>query len=126
MRTLLKIALVAACAAILATVLLVIVLAGVLGMQWSRTSQILSSETGLYVLPTIIFFEFCFLTNDLLAYLCEKYELDFGLRFSEVPFEFDLDNRGTPIPLRTKLARLYPLSILLTLLGFAVALMTRQ
>ncbi|MDA9499074.1 hypothetical protein XI05_16695 [Bradyrhizobium sp. CCBAU 11357] len=50
----------------------------------------LSSETGLYLLPTIIFFEFYFLTNDLLALLCEKYELDFGLRFSEVPFKFDL------------------------------------
>lgn len=64
--------------AIFTAVLLVIVLAGILGLQWSRTLQSLSSETGLYLLPTIIFFEFYFLTNDLLALLCEKYELDFG------------------------------------------------
>ncbi|WP_025034124.1 hypothetical protein [Bradyrhizobium sp. DOA9] len=126
MRTLLKIAIVAVCAAIFTAVLVVIVVAGILGMPWSRTLQILSSETGLYLLPTIIFFEFYFLTNDLLAYLCEKYELDLGLRFSEVSFKFDLDNLDTPIPLRTKLVQLYPLGILLALLGLVVALTMRQ
>ncbi|MHC2461365.1 hypothetical protein ACVIHD_000377 [Bradyrhizobium embrapense] len=78
MRALLKIALVAVSAAILTTVPLVIVLAGILGMQWSRTFQILSSTTGLYFQPTIIFIEFYFLTNDLLAYACRK--LRAGLR----------------------------------------------
>ncbi|MDA9491958.1 hypothetical protein [Bradyrhizobium sp. CCBAU 11361] len=126
MRTLLKIALVAVSAAVLTTVLLIIVLAGILGMQWSRTFQILSSATGLYLLPAIIFIEFYFLTNDLLAYACRKFELDFGLHFSEIPFKFDLDNLETPIPLRTKLVQLYPLTILLTLLGFVVALITHQ
>ncbi|MBR0987785.1 MULTISPECIES: hypothetical protein [Bradyrhizobium] len=126
MRLALKIALVAICAAILTAVLLIIVLAGIFGMQGSRTLQILSSAPELYLLPTIIFVEFCFLTNDLLAYLCKKFELDFGINFSEIPFKFDLDKLEAPIPLRTKLVQLYPLTILLTLLGFAVALMTRQ
>ncbi|QHP69818.1 hypothetical protein EI171_22480 [Bradyrhizobium sp. LCT2] len=126
MKTLLKIALVAVCAAIFTVVLLIVVLAGVFGMQWSRTLQILSSATGLYLLPTIIFFEFYFLTNDLLAYLCKKFELDFGLHFSEFHFKFDLDNFDTLIPLRTKLIQLYPLTILLTLLAFVVALITHQ
>jgi len=126
MRTLLKFALVAACAVFLTALLLIAVLAGILGMQWNRTLQILSSATGLYVLPAIILTEFYFLTNDLLSYVCKKYEVDFGLHFSEIPFKFDLDNFETPIPLRTKLTRLYPLTILLTLSGFVVALMTRQ
>ncbi|UWU94032.1 hypothetical protein [Bradyrhizobium sp. CB1015] len=78
MRTLLKIALVAVCAATFTAVLLAIVLAGVLGMQWSRTLQILSSETGLYLLPTIIYFEFYFLTNDLMALSLQ--EVRTGLR----------------------------------------------
>lgn len=126
MRTLLKVVLVAASAAILTTLLLIIVLDGILGMQWSRTFQILSSATGLYLLPAIIFIEFYLLTNDLLAYTCRRYELDFGLHFSEIPFKFELDNFETPIPLKTKLVQLYPLTILLTLLGFIVALITRQ
>ncbi|MEN3349645.1 MAG: hypothetical protein V7632_3280 [Bradyrhizobium sp.] len=88
--------------------------------------QVLSSETGLYILPAIILIEFCFLTNDSFAYVCERFELSFGLRFSEIPFKFDLDNFDTPIPLKTKLLQLYPLTILLTLLGFVAALMTRQ
>ena len=126
MRTLLKIALVAVCAAIFTAVVLIVVLAGIFGMQWSRTLQILSSAMGLYLLPTIIFFEFYFLTNDLLVYLCKRFELDFGLHLSEVPFRFDLDNFDTLIPLRTKLVQLYPLTILLTLLALVVALITRQ
>lgn len=126
MRTLLKIALVAVCAAIFTAMLLLVVLAGIFGMQWSRTLQILSTAMGLYLLPAVIFFEFYFLTNDLLAYLCKRFELDFGLHFSEVPFKFDLDNFDTLIPLRTKLVQLYPLTILLTLLAFVVALITRQ
>lgn len=36
-------------------------------VEWSRTFQILSSATGLYLLPAIIFIEFYLLTNDLLA-----------------------------------------------------------
>jgi hypothetical protein len=126
MRTLLKIVVVAVCAAILTAVLLITVLAGILGMQWSRTLQILSSATGLYVLPTIILIEFYFFTNDLLTYVCEKFALNFGLHFCEIPFKFDLDNFETPIPLKTKLVQLYPLTILFTLLGFVAALMTRQ
>lgn len=126
MRTLLKIFLVAVCAAILTAVLLMAVLAGILGMQWSRTLQILSSATGLYVLPMIILIEFYFFTNDLFAYVCEKFARNFGLHFSEIPFKFDLDNFETPIPLKTKLVQLYPLTILLILLGFVAALMTRQ
>ncbi len=126
MRMLLKIALVAASAAILTTVLLIIVLAGVLRMQWSQTLQTMNSAPGLYLLPTIIFIEFYFLTNDLLAYVCRKFELNFRLQFTEIPFKFDLDNFETPIPLRTKLVQLYPLTILLTLLGLAIALITRQ
>jgi hypothetical protein len=126
MKTLVKILLVAGCAAILTAVLLIAVLSGILGMQWSRTLQVLSSETGLYILPAIILIEFCFLTNDSFAYVCERFELSFGLRFSEIPFKFDLDNFDTPIPLKTKLLQLYPLTILLTLLGFVAALMTRQ
>lgn len=125
MRTLLKVVLVAASAAILTTLLLIIVSDGIVRMQWSRTFQILSSATGLYLLPAIIFIEFYLLTNDLLAYACRRYELDFGLHFSEIPFKFDLDNFETPIPLKTKLIQLYPLTILLTLLGFIVALITR-
>lgn len=100
MRTLLKVVLAAASAAILTTLLLIIVLDGIVGMQWSRTLQILSSATGLYLLPAIIFIEFYLLTNDLLAYACRRYELDFGLHFSEIPFKFDLDNFETPIRLR--------------------------
>jgi hypothetical protein len=126
MRTLLKVVLVAACAAILTTLLLIIVLDGILGMQWSRTLHILSSATGLYVLPAIIFVEFYLLTNDLLAYTCGRMKLDFGLHFSEIRFSFELDNLETPIPLKTKLIQLYPLTIFLTLLGFIVALVTRQ
>lgn len=126
MRTLLKIVLVAVCAAILTALLLIVVLGGIFGMQWSRTLQILSSATGLYLLPTIIFIEFYFLVNDLLAYICRKYELNFGLSFSEIPFKFDLDNFETPIPLKTKLVQLYPLTILLMLLGLVVALTARQ
>lgn len=126
MRTLLKIVLVAVCAAILTALLLIVVLGGIFGMQWSRTLQILSSATGLYLLPTIIFIEFYFLVNDLLAYICRKHELNFGLSFSEVPFKFDLDNFETPIPLKTKLVQLYPLTILLILLGLVVALTARQ
>ncbi|MCK1683401.1 hypothetical protein IVA87_29360 [Bradyrhizobium sp. 147] len=126
MRTLLKIVLVAVCAAILTALLLIMVLGGIFGMQWSRTLQILSSATGLYLPPTIIFIEFYFLVNDLLAYICRKYEPNFGLNFSEIPFKFDLDNFETPIPLETKLVQLYPLTILLLLLGLVVALTARQ
>lgn len=78
MRTLLKVVLVAASAAILTTLLLIIVLDGILGMQWSRTFQILSSATGLYLLPAIIFIEFYLLTNDLLAYTCRRYDWTSG------------------------------------------------
>lgn len=126
MRTLLKIILVAASAAILTTLLLITVLDGIVGLQWSRTFQIMSSATGLYLLPAVIFIEFYLLTNDLLAYACKRYELIFGLHFSEIPFNYDLDNFGTPIPLKSKLIQLYPLTILLLLLGLVVALITRQ
>jgi hypothetical protein len=125
MRTLLKIALVAICAATSTALLLIAVLGGIFGMQSNAALQ-LSSASGLYILPTIILIEFYLLTNDVLVYVSEKFGLDFGLHFSEVPLKFDLDNSETLIPLRTKLMQLYPLSILLTLLGFVLALMTRQ
>jgi hypothetical protein len=85
----------------------------------------MNSETAIYIFPAVVLFEFYFLTNDVLAYLTEKYQLNVGLKFSEVRFTYDLDNNNTHIPLKSKLLQLYPLTIALTLLGFVLVLFTR-
>ena len=58
-------------------------------------------------------------------YLMKKYRLDVGLELSEVRFTYDLDNNNTPIPLKSKILLLYPLTIVLTLLGFVLVLFTQ-
>lgn len=78
----------------------------------------MNSQTVLYIFPALIFLEFCFLTNDLLVYLSRTFHLNFGLQFSEARFTYENDNSDAPIPLKTKLLQLYPLSIGLVTLGF--------
>ncbi len=92
-------------------------------MQLSTIAQKINSAPGLYIFPTVILAEFYFLINDLLVHLSKRYQLDFGFDFSEVRFAIDNDNNNTPIPLRTKLLRLYPLTIALVLVGFVLVLM---
>jgi hypothetical protein len=105
--------------------LLGLILCGFLKMEPNTIVQKMNSEMAIYIFPVAILFELYFLTNDALAYLTEKYQLDLGLEFSEVRFTYDLDNNNTPIPLKSKILQFYPLSIALTLLGFVLVLFTR-
>ena len=107
-----------------ASLLGLVLLAG-FGMQLNTIAQKMNSETALYIFPAVIMAEFYFLLNDFLAHLSKRYQLYFGFEFSEARFTFDSDNSNTPIPLRTKLLQLYPLSIALVLFGFVLVLMNR-
>ncbi len=105
--------------------LLGLVLLAIFGMQLGTVAQKMNSETGLYILPAVIWAAFYFFLNDFLAHLSNRYQLYFGFEFSEVRFTIDNDNNNTPIPLRTKLLQLYPLTIALVLVGFVLVLMNR-
>jgi hypothetical protein len=125
MKTLLKSGLVALVAVAATLALLGLILCGFLKMEPNTIVQKMNSETAIYIFPAVVLFEFYFLTNDVLACLTEKYQLNVGLKFSEVRFTYDLDNNNTHIPLKSKLLQLYPLTIALTLLGFVLVLFTR-
>jgi hypothetical protein len=125
MKTLLRSGMVALFAVAATLSLLGLILCGFLKMEPNTIVQKMNSEMAIYIFPVAILFELYFLTNDALAYLTEKYQLDVGLEFSEVRFTYDLDNNNTPIPLKSKILQFYPLSIALTLLGFVLVLFTR-
>jgi hypothetical protein len=125
MKTLLRSGMVALFAVAATLSLLGLILCGFLKMEPNTIVQKMNSEMAIYIFPVAILFELYFLTNDALAYLTEKYQLDLGLEFSEVRFTYDLDNNNTPIPLKSKILQFYPLSIALTLLGFVLVLFTR-
>jgi hypothetical protein len=125
MKNLLKAGLVIFWAMAATVALLGLVLCGVLGMEVNAIMQKMNSETALYIFPAFVLFEFYFFMNDLLACFSKNDRPLFGLVFSEIRFTYDLDNNNTPIPSRAKLLQLYPLSISLTLLGFALVLTTR-
>jgi hypothetical protein len=125
MKTLLRSGMVALFAVAETLSLLGLILCGFLKMEPNTIVQKMNSEMAIYIFPAAILFELYFLTNDALAYLTEKYQLDLGLEFSEVRFTYDLDNNNTRIPLKSKILQLYPLSIALTLLGFVLVHFTR-
>jgi len=125
MKTLLSLGLVALCAVAATASLLGLILCGFFKMELNTILQKMNSEMELYIFPIFILFEFYFLANDMLAHLSKKHQLDFGLEFTEIRFTYDLDNSNTPIPLSAKILRLYPLSIILILLGFVLVLFNR-
>lgn len=105
--------------------LLSFILIVVLGTDISAVVQKANSHKAIYIFPVLIFLEFCCLVNDLLVHLANRFGPVFAFQFREVQIKFDQDNFDVPIPLRTKLLKLYPLSIGLTTLGFALVLITR-
>ncbi|EJN08762.1 hypothetical protein PMI42_07067 [Bradyrhizobium sp. YR681] len=102
-----------------------VVLIGIAGMSFNDVVQKMNSQAGIYIFPTLILFEFCFLANDLLVYLSRKFDFGYGVGLSEVRFTYNMDNFDTPIPLATKLLQLYPLSIGLTTFILVLVLITR-
>ena len=116
---------VALIAVVAAAGLLALVLCGIFNMQPSDIVQKMNSDKSLYIFPVLIVCEVYFLTNDLLVYLSKKHPMRFGFDFLEIPFRYDLDVKNSLIPLRSKLVALYPLSIGLLLLSFAVVLFRR-
>lgn len=116
---------VALVAVVAAAALLALVLCGIFNMQPSAVVQKMDSDKSLYIFPALIVCDvYCF-TNDFLASLSKKHPMRFGFDFLEIPFRYDLDVRNSLIPLRSKLIGLYPLSIGLLLLSFAVVLFRR-
>ena len=116
---------VALIAVVAAAGLLALILCGIFNMQLSDVVQKMNSDKPLYIFPALIFCDVYFLTNDLLVYLSKKHPMRFGFDFLEIPVRYDLDVKNSLIPLRSKLIALYPLSIGLLLLSFAVVLFRR-
>jgi hypothetical protein len=115
-----------AATAVAATVtLLGFLLFVLLKMDVGSISNKMNSEVALYIFPIFIFAEFYCFINDLLATRSGELKSRFGLELSEIRFTYDLDNKDTRIPLRTKLGQLYPLGIGLTSLGFVLVLLAR-
>ena len=95
-------------------------------MDLGLVLQKINSDKSLYLLPVLILVEFYFFANDILAYLSKKYGVLLKFDFSEIRFTYDPpDVRNTAIPLRSKLLGLYPLSLALLSLGFAVVIFRR-
>jgi hypothetical protein len=125
MKNLLGLGLVAFFAVLATACLLALVLCGILNMDSGAIVQKMNADKLLYIFPLLIVCDvYCF-ANDFLAYMSRKHPMRFGFEFSEIRFRYDLDVKNSLIPLRSKLMGLYPLSIALILLGFAVVLLRR-
>lgn len=122
MMGLLKFGLLALCATGATLVLLSTALLGLLRIAPDEIYRTLSASPDLLLFPVLMWIEFCCLTNDLLAYVADRYGVDFGIKFTDIRFTADLDNRDTPISLTAKLSRMYPLSLALLLAGYVLAL----
>ena len=105
-----------------ATAALIALTCGLLGIDLAAVPQKFAANDATYLCAAIILAEFYFLANDALAYLSRENPRRFGIEFSELPFNYDNDNRNTPIPLRSKLFGLYPLMIAIVWLMLAVSL----
>ena len=126
MNGLLRYGLVSLCAATSAAATLGIVLFVAFKMDLGLVLQKINSDKSLYLLPVLILVEFYFFANDILAYLSKKHGVLLKFDFSEIRFTYDPpDVRNTAIPLRSKLLGLYPLSLALLSLGFAVVIFRR-
>jgi hypothetical protein len=115
--------LIALVAVLAAAGLLALVLCGIFNMEPSAIVQKMNSDKLLYIFPVLIVCDVHFFINDFLVYLSRKRPLRFGFDFSEIPVRYELNN--SLIPLRSKLNHLYPVSIVLLLLGFAAVLFSR-
>ena len=113
------------CALVEAAFLFGLILYGVFKMEPGVLLSKMNSSNDLYIFPAVILAELYFFTNDLLAYITQKYQLMVRWAFSEIRFTYDLDNNNTLIPLQAKLWGLYPASIGLTLGGFILVLLNR-
>jgi hypothetical protein len=120
-----KIGLLLICALVEAAFLFGVVLYGVFKMEPGVLLGKMNSSNDLYIFPAVICAELCFFSNELLAYITQKYQLRLGWAFSEIRFTYDLDNNNTLIPLRAKLWGLYPAAIGLTLGAFILVLLNR-
>lgn len=125
MRFFLKLGLLLSAAALVTASLLGLVLFLLLKMELSAVIAKMNAAPSLYIFPAVILAEVCFFINDLLAHFSQKHEKASVFEFSEIRFTEEIDNNNTPIPIRTKLRQLYPLSIVMTLLGFVLALIYR-
>lgn len=125
MKLLLKLGLLVSAAALVTASLLGLVLVLLLKMELGSVIAKMNAAPLLYIFPVVILAEFCFFINDLLAHLSQKHGSVSDFEFSEIRFTQELDNKNTPIPIGTKLRQLYPLSLVLTLLGFVLALIGR-
>jgi hypothetical protein len=125
MNRLLRLLIVLPAAALVTLFLLSLILFVILRMDAGAVVEKMKSGGVFYILPAIILAEFGCLINDLLALLAKKPGAAVRLGFSEVRFAYELDNTNTPIPLKTKLRHVYPVSIGFTSLLFVLVLLAR-
>jgi hypothetical protein len=125
MKILLRFGLILLCAGTVTASLLSLLVMGVLGTSPGDFVQKMNSQAGLYLFPALILVDCCCFINDSFVYLASESRLDLGLGFSEVRFTYDQDTSDTPIPLKTKVLHVYPVSMVIILLIFALVLVTR-
>jgi hypothetical protein len=121
-RTLLRVGLVSLCAVVSAAATLCLVLFAVLKMEPSLVTQKMSLDRTLYIFPVLILAEFYCFMNDFLVYLSKQHVVLLDFDLSEIRFTYDLDARNTAIPLRNNLLAMYPITLALLSLGYAVAI----
>jgi hypothetical protein len=125
MNRLLRFLIVVSAAALATLCLLSLILFVILRMDFGTIAQKMKADGIFYILPAIIFAEFGFLINDLLALFAKTPGAAARLGFSEVRFTYELDNNNTPISLKTKLRHLYPICIGFASLLFVLVLLIR-